>query len=301
MESVVVQISNMHERACAPLSLRLRDGHQLNLNTPLVMGVVNITTNSFYNPTPKLSDALQLAEKMVAEGASLLDVGGEATNPKINLAQDAPSVEQELARVIPLITAIKKKLDVLVSVDTSRWQVMQAAADAGADIINDQRALADPKALQVVADLKIPVCLMHFFPTKRQPGSMSFANLLLQIKDDLNKRVIACKSAGIASDQIIIDPGFGQGNYNKNCDENYYLLANLMQFFELQLPILIGWSRKSMIGDVLGVAANKRLYGSLSAALVGAWQGASIIRVHDVQATVEALKIMQYTRKFTEI
>ena len=143
---------------------------------------------------------------------------------------------------------------------------------AHADMINDQRALQLPGALAAAVKCEVPVCLMHFFE-KRMPGSTSFQEMFSQIKNDLLASVQRCESAGIARDKIVIDPGFGQGNYGKNCDENFYILSHLDRLATLGLPILSGWSRKSMIGDVLGVTANERLYGSISAAVISAQKG----------------------------
>jgi len=270
----------------------------LVFDVPAVMGVINASPDSFYNPIKSIDDAIRQAEAMVSAGAAIIDIGGEATNPNLSIEHDIPSVEQQLDRVIPVIEAISRRFDVLLSVDTSQAQVMRAAIAAGAGMINDQRALREPQALQTAAELAVPVCLMHFFKASRQPGTISLAALLLQIKQELLTAVQRCQQAGIPRQRLLIDPGFGQGSYYcKNCDENYYLLANLSDFKELGLPILVGWSRKSMIGDVLNAPPDNRLYGSIAAAVIALMNGASIIRVHDVKETIHALKIFQAMRE----
>ncbi|MCB1826899.1 MAG: dihydropteroate synthase [Coxiellaceae bacterium] len=261
------------------------------------MGVINASPNSFYNPIDDVDAALKQAESMVLSGASIIDVGGEATNPNVHIERDGPSIQQEMDRVTPVIEAIKKHYDVLVSVDTSQAAVMRAAVEAGADMINDQRALREENALETAAALSVPVCLMHFFNEPRKPGSSSPASLLQQIKQELSDAVLRCEQAGIPREKLIIDPGFGQGNYGKNCLENYYLLEKLDAFHTLGLPILVGWSRKSMIGDVLNAPAEGRLYGSIAAAVIAAMKGAAVIRVHDVKATVDAVKVFQAMRR----
>ena len=253
------------------------------------MGVINCSPNSFHAPVQNYDEALSQAEAMIQAGAAILDVGGEATNPFVNIECEAPSVQAEIDRVALVIDAIKERFDVLVSVDTSRPEVMLAA---NADMINDQRALQLPGALEAAIKLDVPVCLMHFFD-KRVPGSTSLQVMLMQIKNDLMAFVKRCELAGIARNKLIIDPGFGQGNYGKSCDENFYLLSHLDQLVALGLPVLSGWSRKSMIGDVLGVTADKRLYGSITAAVISAQKGASILRVHDVAATMDAIKVLR--------
>jgi len=285
----------LHNHIAQPIfSLRLRDESVLNLPKPCVMGVINMSPNSFFNPTCSFSDALYTAEKMVASGVSIIDVGGEATSPKVHIENDAPSVQEEIDRVCFLIESISQKLDVLISVDTSKADVMREAVRCGADLINDQRALGEPGALDAAAELKVPVCLMHFFEKPREPGSTAAAELLKTVKADLLRSVQRCEVAGISRDRILIDPGFGQGNYGKNCKENYYLLSRLTEFLSMDLPILVGWSRKSMIGDVLNLSADQRLHGSISAATMAAMLGASVIRVHDVKETVEALTVFRH-------
>ncbi len=278
--------------------LRLRNNELINLNKPSVMGVINMSPNSFYNPAKNSDDALHQVDAMVKAGANFVDVGGEATNPCVEIEKEAPSVQQEIDRLLPVIEAIKQRFPILVSVDTSQPKVMRAVLEAGADMINDQRALRVPGAIDIVAQYKVPVCLMHFFNPQREPGSSSHKELLNTICSDLQLAVSRCQSAGVAKDRIIIDPGFGQGNYGKNTAENFYLLAQLQSFCDLGYPVLVGWSRKSMLGDVMGGApADKRLSGSIAAAVLAAKEGASIIRVHDVAETVDALTVFSAYKK----
>ena len=166
-------------------NLRLRDYRVVTFSRPAIMGVINVSPNSFYNPHLNLDSALRTVEKMVTEGADFLDIGGEATNPFVDIALDSPSLQQELDRVLPVVTAIKQRFDILISVDTSRPTVMQAAVEMGADIVNDQRALRLANALSTVSELKVPVCLMHFFQPVRQAGSSDCVTLLRTIKKQL--------------------------------------------------------------------------------------------------------------------
>lgn len=265
------------------------------------MGVINRSPNSFYAPSQDLSAAMQTVERMVAAGASIIDIGGEATNPNVDIKREAPSIQQEIDRVVPLVAAIKQQCDVLVSVDTSQAKVMREAVYYGADMINDQRALCDDEALQTVAELNVPVCLMHFFSEPREPNSSRLPQLLAQIKRELTASIQRCVAQGIHRDHIIIDPGFGGGNFGKNSRENYYLLAHLKEFVQLGYPVLVGWSRKSMIGDALGgVPPQQRLYGSIAAATMAAMMGASIIRVHDVKETMDAVRVFEQFNIFME-
>lgn len=272
-------------------TLRLRDDTLLTWSNPWIMGVVNRSPNSFFNPMNNNDQALREVERMVNAGVHIIDVGGEASNPFVNIEQESPDTSEELARVAPCIELIKARFDVLVSVDTSYPAVMRAAVEAGADIINDQRALQMPEALATAAELQTPVCLMHGFYPPREAGSSSLKDFLQRVKYDLSARIAACQMAGIPRDRLIIDPGFGQGHYGKNCDENSYLLAHLPALTPIA-PVLVGWSRKSMIGDILQVPIEDRLYGSLAAATMAAILGAAIIRVHDVPESMDAIKIV---------
>ncbi|QOL25239.1 dihydropteroate synthase [Thalassotalea sp. LPB0316] len=262
---------------------------RLDLSTPHVMGILNVTPDSFsdggkfFNPT----DALKQVEQMVADGATIIDVGGESTRPG---AQDV-SLEDELNRVVPVIKAIKQHFDVLVSVDTSKAQVMEQSILAGADIINDVRALQNEGCVEVLAKYpKVPVCLMHMQGLPRtMQDNPQYQDVVTDIMAFFQQRIEVLNSAGISSSRIMLDPGFGFG---KTLAQNYELLARLSEFEALGLPLLIGISRKSMIGNLLNREVNQRLAGSLAAAMLSVQQGAKIIRVHDVPQTVDVLKVL---------
>ena len=299
LDSHARRASYTMENSQKTFSLRLRSDQVITLPRPCVMGVINMSPNSFYRPIATVSDALFEVEKMLDAGASFIDIGGEATNPFVDLEEAAPTVQQEIDRVVPLVEAIKRRFDVLISVDTSQPAVMREAVHCAADLINDQRALGVKGALETIEVLKVPVCLMHFFNPIREAGSSDCQTLLETIKQDLQESIARCKAQGILSDRLIIDLGFGQGNYGKNCEENFYLLSHLKKFVDLDLPVLVGWSRKSMIGEALGgVPAEQRLYGSVAAATIAAMLGASIIRVHDVKETVDAMKVVGRLNSF---
>ncbi len=277
-------------------TLRLRDDSLITFSQPTMMGVINMSPNSFFRPHVDRDSALFTAESMIQEGARILDIGGEATNPFVNIQQEAPSVQQEIDRVVPVIDAIKKRFDVMVSVDTSRSVVMREAVFAGADMINDQRALQNEDTLKTACELKTPVCLMHFFNSRQLPKSSNYPLLLKTVKDELSAAVDRCLASGISRDRLVIDPGFGQGNYRKNCAENFFLLTHLTEFVEMGYPVLSGWSRKSMVGDVLKADPSERLYGSIAADTLAAYHGASIIRTHDVKASYDAVRIASQAR-----
>ncbi|MGO2303863.1 dihydropteroate synthase [Providencia sp.] len=266
-------------------------GSVLDLSTPKVMGILNVTPDSFSDGGThnRYHDALEHVAKMVQEGAAIIDIGGESTRP----GAAEVSVDEELARVIPIVEAIAQRFDVWISVDTSKAQVMDEAAKAGMHIINDIRSLHEPHALEVAASTGLPVCIMHM---KGQPRTMQDApdydNVVYDVKHYLMAEIERCVSAGIDKQQIILDPGFGFG---KNLSHNYQLLANLEQFHNLGLPLLAGMSRKSMIGQLLNVPPQDRLAGSLTCAVIAAMQGAHIIRVHDVKETVQAMQVVQMT------
>ncbi len=231
--------------------------------------------------------ALTQVESMIQAGVSIIDIGGESTRP------GAPDVtlEEELSRVIPIIQAIRERYDVWISIDTSKAEVMQKAIEAGADIINDVRALQEPGALQVAADAGVPICLMHM---QGQPRTMqtnpTYNDLLGDVAEFLEQRIKACEEVGIKKEQLILDPGFGFG---KTLEHNYHLLAHLEKFHQFGLPILAGMSRKSMIFKLLDKAPADCLAGSLACATLAAAKGAQIIRVHDAEETIEAMKIVQ--------
>ncbi|MCA4020565.1 dihydropteroate synthase [Vibrio vulnificus] len=265
----------------------------LDLSFPVVMGILNVTPDSFSDGGQfnALDAALAQAERMIAAGVSIIDIGGESTRP------GAPevSLEEELKRVIPAIQAIRQKHDVWISIDTSKAEVMKRAIEAGADLINDVRALQEPGALAVAAKAQVPICLMHM---QGQPRSMqhnpSYQDVLKEVSEFLEERVAACEEAGIAKELLILDPGFGFG---KTIEHNYHLLAHLEAFHQLGLPILAGMSRKSMVFKLLNKKPAECMVASVTCATIAAMKGAQIIRVHDVEETVEAMRVIQMMHK----
>ncbi|MGB1347228.1 MAG: dihydropteroate synthase [Pseudomonadales bacterium] len=267
---------------------------ELDLNQPQVMGVVNVTPDSFSdggslftNNSVSVSAAVDRAATMVAEGASIIDVGGESTRP----GADAVSVDEELSRVIPVIEAIRQRFPVAVSIDTSTPQVITAAARAGVGLINDVRALQRDGALEAAAATSLPICLMHI---QGEPKTMQeapyYKDLLGDIAAYFTTRIAACERVGIARDKLILDPGFGFG---KTLAHNLQLLKHLQQLKAFDLPLLVGMSRKSMIGNTLNRPVDERLYGGLALAVMALERGTNIVRTHDVLATVDALKMAQ--------
>ncbi|NOY71656.1 MAG: dihydropteroate synthase [Gammaproteobacteria bacterium] len=259
------------------------------------MGILNCTPDSFFDGGcfTKPDSALDQAMKMVEEGAAIIDVGGESTRP----GAAAVSLQEELDRVIPIIETIVAETSVVVSIDTSKAEVMRAAVNAGATFINDVSALRQPGALQAAAELHVPVCLMHM---QGQPRTMQtqaqYTHVVHDVLAFLKKRVEACHAAGIDRNNLIIDPGFGFG---KKLEHNKLLMQQLHQFVQLGLPVLVGLSRKSMIGAILNKKVGERLSASLALAALAVWQGAHIIRAHDVAATVDVIKTI-YAIKIAE-
>lgn len=257
--------------------------------TPVTMGILNCTPNSFSDGGQFLTRtaALAQAHKMINSGADMIDVGGESTRP----GAEPISAEEECERVIPLIQTLRAELDVPISVDTRKTLVMQEAIKAGASMINDVFALQDEGAVDLVAKTGIPVCLMH---AKGTPQNMQrnpfYQDVLQEVFDFLKARIDLCLIAGVQPKQIIVDPGFGFG---KNLDHNLTLLKNLAEFKKLNFPMLVGLSRKHMIGVILNKEVENRVYGSLAAAVIACLAGATIIRTHDVGATKDALAIAQ--------
>jgi dihydropteroate synthase len=271
---------------------------------PRVMGVINVTPDSFYagSRVRDLDTALRIAEQMIQEGASIIDIGGESTQPLLDLSETQVSLQEELDRVLPIIKAIHERFDILISIDTSKAEVMSNAVEQGAKLINDQRALQYENALEMAASLRVSVCLMQMYGAHaRVPNSQPYSQTLQEIKIFLLDRVEQCLKAGIKKEQIIIDPGFGHGNYGKSTEENLYLLKHLSQFVETGYPVLVGFSRKTMIGKVLGLPVEKRLYASLGLAVLAAINGAAIIRTHDVGATQEAIKMAMTAWNISDI
>lgn len=266
-------------------------GRELNLSTPQVMGILNVTPDSFSDGGThnSLNDAVNHATKLIADGASIIDIGGESTRPG---ASDV-SIDEELQRVVPVVEAIRQRFDVWISVDTSKAQVMAESANVGASIINDIRSLQEPGALEVAAKTGLPVCIMHMQgDPKTMQQSPHYENVMIDVDHFLRENIQRCVDAGIEKNQIILDPGFGFG---KNLAHNYQLLAHLSELHHFGLPILAGMSRKSMVGQLLNVPPQKRVAGSVACAVIAAMQGAQIIRVHDVKETVDAMKVVQAT------
>ncbi|MCU8036152.1 MAG: dihydropteroate synthase [Shewanella sp.] len=267
---------------------------RLALSSPIVMGILNVTPDSFSDGGQYSSYELacEHADDMVAQGAGMIDIGGESTRP----GAAEVSLADELARVIPLVKYVAAHHDVWISVDTSKPEVMRQAVAAGAHLINDVRALMEPGALEAAAELQVPICLMHM---QGEPKSMQFAptyhNVIEEVSAFLTERIEACLRAGIPRELLILDPGFGFG---KSLEHNYELLAKLDCFAQFDLPILIGLSRKSMIGNLLAKPTSERLAGSLAGAMIAAQKGAHIIRVHDVTETVDMLKVLQATQAY---
>ncbi|MGH8225732.1 MAG: dihydropteroate synthase [Gammaproteobacteria bacterium] len=260
------------------------------------MGVVNITPDSFSDGGLYLDPkaAVDHAHCLVAEGAAIIDVGGESTRPG---AGDVEATE-ELRRVMPVIERLVSELEVPISVDTSKPEVIAAAAAAGAAMVNDVRALLAPGALEAVLAADCAVCLMHMQGT---PATMQdapyYENVVEEVCGFLEARADACVDAGIPPDHIVIDPGFGFG---KTLAHNLELLRHLPELLDLGYPLLVGLSRKSALARISGANADDRLAVSLAAATLAAWFGASIVRAHDVRETVEALAVMDAVRRTTE-
>ena len=256
------------------------------------MGVLNVTPDSFSDGGryTSLDAALEQAVNMARQGAAIIDVGGESTRP----GAQAVSEQEELDRVVPVIERLVAELPLPVSIDTSKPRVMSEAVAAGAGLINDVSALQHDDALETAAGLGVPVCLMHM---QGEPRTMQAAphydDVVTEVRDFLAGRLAACRQAGISGQALLVDPGFGFG---KTLRHNLSLLKHLDVFAELGVPLLVGMSRKRMIGEVLDAPVEGRLHGSLAVAVMAAWQGASIIRAHDVGATVEAMKMVAATR-----
>lgn len=261
----------------------------LDLRQVQIMGILNFTPDSFSDSGKffSLDKALVQVEKMLNDGAYIIDIGGESTRPNAPIVSEA----EELDRVIPLIEAVRQRFDCLISVDSSKPVVFREAARAGVDMLNDIRALTEPQALETAAELALPVCLMHMQGTPQtMQQAPHYDDLLDDVADFLNQRIFACLQAGIEQSHIILDPGFGFG---KTIEHNFALLKHLNAFVASGFPVLAGLSRKSMIGAVTNQPVEKRLVGSVVGALLAAQNGAKILRVHDVEATADALKVWQ--------
>ena len=268
--------------------------HWLATEQCLIMGVMNITPDSF-SDGGKLSsfdNALKQAEQLLQDGANILDVGGESTRP----GATPVATQEEIDRVVPVIEGIKTRFDTVVSVDTCKSKVMQSAIDVGVDMLNDVSALSDPNSLHIVASSKLPICVMHM---QGEPRTMQenpqYGNVVEEVGQFLKTISDKCISAGILPEHIIVDPGLGFG---KELIHNLKLLAAVPELCQLGFPVLIGGSRKSMIEKLLGRAVNERLSASLALAAQAALNGATIVRVHDVKETVDAVRMVEAVAQY---
>lgn len=268
----------------------------LQASGPAVMGVLNVTPDSFSDGGhfTTLEAALDQARHMVAEGVDCLDIGGESTRP----GADPVSVQQELDRVCPVLEAIRAEMKIPVSVDTSTPEVVREAARLGADLINDVRALRRPGALETVAETGLPVCLMHM---QGQPATMQenpeYQDVIEDVRAFLQERIAAARQAGIDGGSILLDPGFGFG---KTLEHNVTLLSRLEEIVALGSPVLVGMSRKSMLGKLTGRETDQRMPASVAAATVAMMKGAAVVRVHDVPETVDAARVVRALDGVTE-
>jgi dihydropteroate synthase len=265
------------------------DLEKLNTSHPQIMGIVNVTPDSFSDGGKfnTVDSALNQVERMIAQGVDIIDVGGESTRPGAEIV----TVKDELSRVIPVLKAIKQRFSVPVSIDTSKAEVMSEAIAYGADLINDVRALQNEGCLSVVAQSNVPICLMHMqgLPQSMQDNP-KYQDVIADIITFFKQRISVCNQHNINTERLLIDPGFGFG---KTTQQNYQLLAHLAEFNQLNVPILAGVSRKSMIGNIVECEVEHRLVGSVTAALIAIQHGANIVRVHDVKETADAIKIWQ--------
>ncbi|MNZ79655.1 Dihydropteroate synthase [compost metagenome] len=268
----------------------------LDLTRPHVMGILNVTPDSFSDGGRfnRLDVALRHAAEMVEAGATLIDIGGESTRPGARIV----SPTEEIERVAPVVEAVARELDVVISVDTSTPAVMRESARLGAGLINDVRSLQRDGALDAAVDTGLPVCLMHM---RGEPGNMQddprYADILVEVRDFLEERMQACATAGIPRERIVLDPGFG---FAKTQAHNLSLFRQMDGLLQLGCPLLVGVSRKSMVGRALGREVGERLYGSLALAALAVAKGASIIRVHDVAETVDVVRMIDAVAKSRE-
>lgn len=276
-------MSSLHYPTRLPCGNRV-----LDLSRPHVMGILNVTPDSFSDGGRfnQHDVALRHAAEMVAAGATLIDIGGESTRPGARVV----SPTEELERVAPVVEAIARELDVVISVDTSTPAVMRETARLGAGLINDVRSLQRDGALDAAFDTGLPVCLMHM---RGEPGNMQddprYPDILQEVRGFLSERIALCESVGISRERIVIDPGFG---FAKTHGHNLNLFRQMHELMDMGCPLLVGVSRKSMIGRALGREVGERLYGSLALAALAVAKGASIIRVHDVAETVDVVRMV---------
>jgi dihydropteroate synthase len=268
-------------------------GKSLDLSAPRIMGILNVTPDSF-SDGGKFFDpdaAIKQAHQLVEEGADILDIGGESTRP----GSEVVPVQQEIDRVAPVIEAISAEIDIPISIDTMKPEVMRAAVSAGAGLINDVNALRTEGALEAAVALDVPVCLMHMQGTPQtMQNEPHYDDVVAEVETFLLERAALCEQAGIKREKIMLDPGFGFG---KRARHNLRLMKHLSRLTALPYPLLVGVSRKSIIGDMLKVSVNERLAGSLSLASIAVWQGAKLIRTHDVKATAQAVKLSHYVKQ----
>lgn len=265
------------------------DNKKENIKIPKIMGILNTTPDSFSDGGQfnELKTALSHAKSMIDDGADIIDIGGESTRPGAAIVSES----DELDRVIPIITEIRKFSDISISIDTSKPEVMRQAIESGATMINDVFALQKEGALATASELNVPVCLMHMQgDPKTMQEAPSYEDIINEVKQFLRKRMFECQSHGIHQNNIIVDPGFGFG---KTVEQNYHMLSHLAEFKQLNAQLLVGISRKSMLGAVTDTPVEKRLAPSLSAAVIAAFKGADILRVHDVLETQQALTILK--------
>ena len=263
--------------------------HSYDLNRPLVMGILNITPDSFSDGGQYLDfdQALKRAETMIEEGADIIDIGGESTRP----GSDPVSVDEELKRIIPIIKALKKHSNIVISVDTYKPRVMEQVIDMGVGMINDVFALQQPGAIDVIKKSNVGICLMHMQGTpKTMQLNPTYQDVVNEVKLFLEERANSLIAEGVKTERIILDPGFGFG---KTFEHNISLLQNLESFQTLKFPLLVGLSRKSFIRKILNGDHDDHLSGSISAAIFSIVKGAKIVRVHDVKETQSAIKIIQ--------
>jgi len=263
-----------------------------NPDMPIIMGILNVTPDSFSDGGKfnTIDNALKQTELMLEAGADIIDIGGESTRP------GAPEVSEldELDRVIPVINKLKLEFDCPISLDTSKAIVMQAGIESGVDLINDVCALSQPNAVEVVAGSDVPVCLMHMQGSPRtMQHNPIYDDVITDIKHFFEEKLQICENAGISKERIILDPGFGFG---KSLAHNFELLNRFNEFSEFNLPLLAGLSRKSMLGNLLGLPANERVLSSVVAATIAMNNGANILRVHDVAETKQAVTIFNATK-----
>lgn len=267
----------------------------LNGVYPKLMGVLNVTPDSFYDGGKynTLEAAVLRAQQMVAEGADIIDIGGESTRP-----QATPiTPETECERVIPLITALKATINIPISIDTYHPTTLNAAIAAGVDFVNDITALQNPDMMRLVAHSQLPVCIMHMQGTPQtMQANPQYYDVVEELVAFFEARIIACEKAGIVREKICIDPGFGFG---KTLKHNMQILANLKRLTYLGCPVVIGLSRKSMFNHLLGCVSEDRLIGSITAATIAALQANVIIRAHDVKATRQAIQVIQSVQSLT--